>query len=133
MKKEYKIYGDKRSHEIAQKVLPILVKHAKAGNTIFYLELGRESGYHHRSFNYALGYIGETLEQLRSAWKESIPEINTIVLDKQLGIPGPGMAEFIPEYANLSNAEKKARVEPEQKKVFAFEKWDDVLRELNLD
>ena len=133
MKKEYKIYGDKRSHEIAQKVLPILVKHAKAGNTIFYADLAQEAGCHHRSLNHPLGYIGETLDQLHGVWKESIPAINSIALDKQKGIPGAGLAFVIPGFADLSDDEKKEAAEAEQKKVFAFGKWDDVLRELNLD
>ena len=133
MTTEYTINGEGEDCEKARRVLPILVRQAQAGWPTTYSDLERETGIAAwRGFDEPLGIIGEILEELRSVWQD-IPEINVIVHLKGQGIPGTGIAQFLDsEYKKLSKNEKKARVKPEQERVFNFRLWDDILRKLRL-
>ena len=135
MTAEYAINGEGEDCEKARRVLPILVRQAQAGRTTTYSDLWRETGIDAwRGFNEPLGIIGETLEELRSARKESIPEINIVVLKKGQRVPGDGIARFLHSgFANLSKDEKKEVAEAGLRKIFAFRKWDAILRELGLE
>ena len=73
------ISGDKLYQTRARKVLPILVRQAEAGATIYYSSLAEEIGIPNpRNLNYVLGSIGTTMENLSKVWKTKVPPIQCL-------------------------------------------------------
>src|SRR5687768_120352 len=82
----------------AFRALPVLVRQAYAGQTIYYSEIARELSMENpRNMNYVLGAIGTSLRQLSAEWNEPIPPIQAIVINKADELPGEGFAEFAPD------------------------------------
>ena len=120
--------GDELYHELARTVLPLLVRQAKAGEPITYGSLAEELGMlNARNLNRPLGSIGTSLEQLRKKWKQRIPLIQTLVVNKNTRLPGQGIGVFLPPGPKTDFA---GWVKDEQAKVYAYRRWDDVLRAL---
>ena len=122
----YEINGDGDDAEIATQMLPVMVERAKEQRTIYYSQLAERFGVDpHFGLNQPLYVVGTTVNQLNGSWQgESIPHINCIVVNRETGLPGEGIKEF------LLNDEE--RIIKEMKTVFAFARWDEVLRKLGL-
>ena len=86
---EADINGDKLYQVRARKALPILVRQAKAQQTITYtdtdlaIELEMPNP---ENLNYVLGAIGNSLKKLEKILREPIPLINVIVINKGINI-----------------------------------------------
>jgi len=136
-KKALSIHGDKLYQERARRALPVLVRQAKAGEKIFYENLAEELGMPNpRNLNFPLGSIGRTLQGLGKLWKEKIPPIQCLVVNKGTGLPGEGISGFISdksEFRKLSTRQKNALVGGVLAKVFGYGKWDSVLEALELE
>ena len=134
MKKEYKIHGNKPDHCKARKVLPILVRQAKARRGIYYDSLGRELGIYRRHFSNSLDIIADTIDQMNARSSEKqIPYINSLVIEKETGLPAGGIDRILGEDLEKMSAEdRKNRLLEEKDKVFRFDAWDDVLDKLFL-
>ena len=122
--------GNKLYQERARRALPLLVRQAKAGRTITYGKLADELCMPNaRNLNYPLGSIRASLQLLGKKWgKEILPRIQVLVVSKNTKLPGTGIALF-----SETDTDFPGRVEAEQARVYAYQRWDDVLRDLNLE
>lgn len=130
------ISGDKLYQERARAALPILVRQARAHRPICYLDLAIELGMPNpRNLNFVLGSIGQALKGLSRQWKEQVPAIQCLVINKNTGLPGEGIGSFITnkeDFRKLLRKQQRLLVEAELQKVFAYRKWPEVLNTLSL-
>lgn len=128
--------GDKLYQNRARQALPILVRQALASAPIYYSDLASELGMPNaRNLNYVLGSIGNTINELGKKWKERIPPIQCIVLNKNTGLPGEGISWFLikkEEFRKLTRKQKKAIVDAELQQIYAYKYWHEVLKALAL-
>lgn len=118
----------------ARAALPILVRQAKAGVPICYSDLAEELGMPNpRNLNYVLGSIGRSLERVSEYWKEKIPPIQCLVVNKSTGFPGEGIGWFLVKeenYSALSSRQKRSMVETALNHIFTYSRWIEVLAAL---
>lgn len=130
------ISGDKLYQERARQAFPLLVRQAEAGQTVFYSSLAEELGMPNpRNLNYVLGSIGQTLENLSKVWKEPIPPIQCLVINKVTGLPGEGIGWFLvkkEEFSKLSRLKQREIVSGELARIRAYPKWPAVLSAVGL-
>ena len=132
-KKASHMQGDKPYQKLAHAVLPVLVRQAKARKSITYGSLAKELGMPNpRNLNYPLGSIGTTLQRLGEEWKQRIPQIQTLVVNKNTRLPGSGIDEFLEGFAGLPHKQQWERVKATHSEVYDYRQWDDVLRALEL-
>lgn len=131
------ISGDKLYQERARAALPLLVRQAQASAPIFYSDLAEELGMPNpRNLNYVLGSIGQSMELLSKSWKEKVPPIQCLVINKATGLPGEGIGWFLikkESFADLPLKQKRAIVDAELQHVYAYSKWNEVLKFLSLE
>lgn len=124
--------GNKYYQKCAREALPILVRQAKAEQLMYYSSLAAELGMlNPRNLNYVLGTIGNALVGLSRKWKKKIPPIQCLVVNKQTGIPGAGIAWFVDDinqFKRSSTKQKRLIIQRMLTKVFSFDEWDDVLQ-----
>src|SRR5271165_3268611 len=90
----YKGFGDesKKYQKWARQALPVLVAQAKARNTITYGQLALQLKMSNpRNLNVVLGAVGSELNNLSHEWKQEIPPLTCLVVDKQLKTPQRGI------------------------------------------
>lgn len=130
------ISGEMVYQKKAREALPLLVRQAEAGETIYYSDLALELGMPNpRNLNYVLGSIGSTLENLSKAWKEEVPPIQCVVIAKSSGIPGEGIGWFLEktkDYKSLSLKQQEEIYKASSRKVFFYPRWNEVLNALQL-
>lgn len=127
--------GDKLYQKRARLTLPLLVRQAKARQTIYYSELAAELNFPNpRSFNYILGAIGKAIRDLSKLYNIEIPPIQCIVINKSNNLPGEGVGWFIntTNFSKLHNAQQKVVVDAELAKIYTYNDWDWVLYELGV-
>lgn len=128
--------GTKLYHERARKALPLLVRQAEAGQTVAYSDLAAELEMPNaRNLNFVLGSVGETLLELGRTWSQRVPPIQCLVVNKETGLPGEGVAWFLvdkADYAKLSRSQKRAVVKAELSQISAYPGWRKVLAALQL-
>lgn len=120
----------------ARAALPILVRQAHAGATIYYEDLARELSMPNiLNLNDVLRHIGWMLGELGTQWNEEIPRIQTLVINQKHQTPGDGIEGFLPDVPNfstLSRREKREVFFPIHREVFRYVKWRDVLLDFGL-
>jgi len=130
------IHGDKLYEQRARLILPILIRQAKAEQTITYGRLADEIGMPNpRNLNYPLGTVGGALATLSAQWGEEIPSIQAVVVNDGTGIPGIGISYFIehPEaYKKSRPKHQKAIVNDLLRHIYQYPKWDHVLESFDL-
>ncbi len=130
------IHGSGLYHQRAREALPLLVRQAESGEPIEYGSLAVELGMPNaRNLNYPLGSIGTTLQQLSKRWREKIPPLQCVVVNKSTGLPGEGIGWFIvsaKDFGRLPLSRRREVVRAELAKVFAYPRWREVLRTLEL-
>ena len=114
----------------ARTILPILVRQAGAKKKIYYGDLAKELGLHHRVLRSPLGCIGDTLLELGEKWQEEIPPIQGLVVNKQTELPGDSV-NFL-RHQKMESWQKKVIVKIKLEEVYNYPKWLDVLKELGL-
>ena len=123
-------------HPAARLTLPVLVRQARASETIQYSAVAAEVGVSRpRNMGYPLGSIGQTLLELGRRWRQTIPPIQAIVVNKADGLPGVGVAHFTPDakvFKSATRQEKRRIVLEILHEVFTYRDWDRVLRALGL-
>jgi hypothetical protein len=113
-----KQYGDR--------LLPYIVQAAETRKTPTYGELAEKIGVHHRVINHVLGYIRDDI-----CIPRGLPLINSIVVNNVTKLPGDN---WLPQgTSHLSKAEYKQEFENFRDRVFAFDGWDKLLKDLNLE
>lgn len=113
------------------KALPLLVRQAWAGQTIFYSEIASELGMTNpRNMNYVLGAVGRSLQDLSREWGETIPPLQVLAINKGAGLPGEGFAEFLvnpQDYRSASPVIRGRIISALTSQVRAFPRWRQVL------
>ncbi|TLS17956.1 MAG: hypothetical protein FDZ72_11640 [Betaproteobacteria bacterium] len=129
--------GNKLYQERARVALPLLVRQAVAAKPIFYSALAEELGMPNpRNLNYVLGCIGQAMVRLSKQWKDRIPPIQCLVVNKATGLPGEGIGWFLiskEDFGKLPLRRRREIVQAELQHIYAYPYWDDVLAELELE
>ena len=128
-------FGDKLYQRRARAALPLLVRQAKAQQTIHYAQLAEELGMSNpRNLNFPLGSVGQSLVQLEKERSEEIPPIQCLVVNQADGLPGEGIVFFIKkeEYKAMSKRQRRIVVDAQLQKIFAYPKWDSVLEAFSM-
>lgn len=130
------ISGNKLYQQRARAALPLLVRQAEAGNTIFYSDLADELGMPNpRNLNFVLGSIGQTMENLSKSSGKHVPPIQCLVVNRATGFPGEGIGWFLEkpkDFVALPKGKQRALVKAALQQVYAYPYWHDVLEHLNL-
>lgn len=130
------IAGNKLYQQRGRIVLPILVRQAKARQTIAYSELAAEVPMPNpRNLNYVLGAVGNSILDLGRTWNARVPPIEALVVNQETGLPGVGVCWFTPDPDVYRGAPQQLRrhiVDAMLSEVYAFRKWDRVLGGLDL-
>ena len=135
------------TEKTALAALPLLVWCAKNGRTITYGQLDQEIvnrglGHHVMAvqYGYPAGAVGSALIETEEEWGSVIPPLNVIVVNAKDRLPGKGVNYYLERYyepdqtiQEMSPKEKKAIMEEIQADVFAYEYWDDILEEYDLE
>jgi hypothetical protein len=83
-----------------------------------------------------LGKMGHLLQGIEGEWGETIPHIQSLVVQKtgpNQNLPDEGIREFWPDYPQMSRTEKRNRVKVEHQRIVDFgSRWNDVLAKLGL-
>lgn len=88
-----------------------------------------------RNLNFVLGSIGQTLDNLSKAWKEPVPPIQCLVVNKQTGMLGEGIGWFLvkkEDFVSLPPEKQRTVIRAHLTNVLAYPYWDQVLEELSL-
>lgn len=130
------LHGDKLYQQRAREALPILVRQAFGGAPIFYQELADEMGMPNpRNLNYVLGSVGQSLIELGSHWQDTIPPIQCLVINQKDELPGQGFGWFMSDSADwrgLTKRQKASLTQAVMQQIYAYPKWEKVLRALEL-
>lgn len=128
--------GNRLYLERARDAFPMLVRQAVANETIYYSDLADELKMANpRNLNYVLGAIGKSIKELATEWKEEIPPLQCLVVNKNTGLPGEGVEWFISDLKDFKNRtpeERRQILDIELVKVFNYVKWREVLAAFNL-
>jgi len=120
----------------AQEALPVLVRQARAAQTIFYSDLARELAVpNHRNLNVVLDAIGTALVAIGAAESQDIPPIQVLVVNKETGLPGEGFVLPLDADVALDDLREDQRrlvITAALQRVFLFPRWDQVLAWLGL-
>ena len=124
------IHGSMKTEKLAAKILPILVRQAKAKKTITYNALAEEVGTHRRVIGQCLGIIGNTLAKM----KEEPPLINACVVKQKTGEPSGGIDEFMEQrLSKIKESERQLAIRLFQEESFCYSKWNEILKKLSLN
>jgi hypothetical protein len=87
-----------------------------------------------RNLNYVLGAVGNELKALSKKWKEKIPLINCLVINKQKKTPQRGIGFFmsVEKFKKLPRARQKEILHDIYRDIWDYPRWDDVLRHFQL-
>jgi hypothetical protein len=127
--------GSKLYQRRAKLALPLLVARAKACRTFTYGQLAKLLDMPNpRNLNDVLGAVGHELEALSRNWKETIPPIECIVLNKTKKTPGRGIGFHMPveKFNKLASLAKKQVIRDLLIDIWGYTKWDSILQHFEL-
>lgn len=127
--------GDALYQRRAREALPLLVRQAEAGSTIYYSDLAQELGMPNpRNLNYVLGCVGNALKDLSDKSSREIPHIQAMVVNQGTDSPGEGFDGFLRELGEtwVSDDERWAVLEIYWSKIRSYPHWSWVLEQLGL-
>lgn len=127
--------GSKLYQQRAKLALPLLVARAKAHSTFTYGQLARQIGMPNpRNLNHVLGAIGRELQGLSREWKEEVPPIQCIVINKTKKTPGRGIGFHMPvaQFKQLPPLAKKRVLQMLHSRIWDYQKWETVLKYFRL-
>lgn len=120
------------TRKLVRAILPVLVYWAKKGQTNHtYGELAAaiERPTFHR-LGYSLGQLQKVVDALSS--NREIPTLNSLVRNKEKGIPSDGFRFVSKKYTQLDDAGKRVFVDGLNSRACAYKHWDWVLSQLGL-
>lgn len=134
------------THSVAPHVLPILIKHARQGDTLTYTQLanaladvGLEPKTRKTLYGKPVGLVGHVLRELGTRWNVRLPPINALVVSQATGLPGSGADEFVHYFfqrkpaADFSSADRSAMMEEAIEAVKNYgDKWLTVAEALDV-
>lgn len=122
------------TRKLVRAMLPVMIHWAKTGQTDHtYGELAAAIGRpkYHR-LGHQLGCIQNVIDALSEATKREIPTLNSLVRNKEEGIPADGFSFVSKKYKELDKAGKIIFVEGLNSIACNYSHWDWVLKELGL-
>lgn len=140
------LQGDTWTKTTARAALPLIIWCAKNGKTITYGQLDQEIvnrglGHHVMAiqYGYPAGAIGRALIETEEEWSEAIPPINALVVNARNGLPGSGVNYYLQRYYEpdknvdeMTEDEKRAVIEEIHQDIFAYQRWDDILKSYDI-
>lgn len=130
------LWGNQLFQQRARLAFPILVRQALATTPVTYEDLAQELGMPNpRNLNFVLGCVGRSLQKLEEQWKERVPPLQSLVINKATRIPGEGIDWFIDDLKNYRRQSRKQResiIHAKLKEVYAYQYWNEVLEALDL-
>lgn len=137
-KSTFKGFGDgsQKYQQRARLALPLLVAQARARHTITYGQLARELNMpNHRNLNHVLGAIGEEIKELGREWKDEIPALTCIVINKHDKLPQRGIQFHMSpeEFERLSQTRREEILHHLYQDIWDYERWDEVLLHFDLE
>jgi hypothetical protein len=133
-KAEY-IFGDKLYQQRARLAFPILVRQAEAKKPITYEALAEEiSMPNPRNLNFVLGSVGRTIQDLAKQWGQRIPPLTALVVQKNSGMPGSGLAPFMDAatFNNLLAQDKREALKTIFREIYFYPHWQKLVAQLGL-
>ena len=128
-------FGDALYQRRAREALPLLVRQAEAGSTVYYADFAQELGMPNpRNLNFVLGCVGFALTDLSKSTGVEIPHIQAMVVNRQSDTPGDGFDVFLRARGETweSEEERWAVLETYWARIKAYPHWTWVLNELGL-
>ena len=122
------------TRKLVRSMIPVMIHWAKTGQTDHtYGELAAAIGRpkYHR-LGHQLGYIQNVINALSETPKREIPTLNSLVRNKEEGIPSDGFCFVSKKYKKLDKAGKIIFVEGLNFRACSYSHWDWVLKELGL-
>jgi len=142
----WRIGGSLKCEQLAEKILPILVRQARARQTMTYKQVAQELGLsHHRPVPQALGVIAHDLQRLQKKTKEKIPPLTALVVNQNTGMFGDGLLKAVPahmkKYLGPLRAYQDRPLDQKQdlfevlllKKIWQYPGWDGLLKHFDLE
>jgi len=132
------ILGNELYQKRAAKALPILIKQAELRKELSYSALAQEIGMPNpRNLNNVLDCVGIRLEELSNEWGETIPPIQTAVINKGTGLPSEGIGWLFQGKARekfdaLPIKERKRLLHAKWAEIYDYPKWKEVLDAVGL-
>ena len=120
------VFGDQLFQQRGRKALPILISQALAKTPITYSDLAKQLGVPNpRNMNDVLGAVGTTLVELGEEWGAPVPMLQTLVYNKNTGIPGKGIDVFFvgKTYSQMTKQDKRRLIDDYAKDVYNYEDW----------
>ena len=123
-----------KSRELVKKIIPILIRWAKQGQTTnTYDDLIKELGYQRFSgIGLQLEYVDNVFKRFEELSGEKIPTLNALVKSKSTMLPSRGFSYVYKSYPNMAEEEKMHLVMLLNNDAFNYPYWDWVLATLGL-
>lgn len=130
----YGIEMPRRTCELVQQMIPVLVSWAQQGKSPqYYSTLSEAIGHRTAEIALQLDYIGAVFRKLRQDYKErNIPTLNALIISKTANRPSDGLGSVIDGYDKLSLREKFKKANELNEEAYAYQDWPWVLKTLGL-
>jgi hypothetical protein len=129
------IFGYELYQRRARVAFPILVRQADAKEPITYEALAAELGMPNpRNLNFVLGSVGKTLKEMAKQTGQRIPPLTALVVQKNSGMPGSGLAPFMEaaRFNNLLLQDKREALKSIFREIYFYPAWREILSQLEL-
>lgn len=128
--------GDELYQRRGRQALPILVRQARAGETIRYSDLAEELQMPKpRNLNFVLGAAGQAVDDYADRQGIRVPRLTALVVNKATGLPGEGVVGFLDrpeEFRAAPLPVRKRLLDQILFEIFTFPGWERMLREMGL-
>lgn len=128
------IIQTEKTRENVRKAIPVLIHWAQTGQTnhtysdlIIALGKNRFSGVGH-----VLGMVQDVVEALAEKLETKIPTLNSLIKDKNTGLPAAGFSYVEPSYNTWSDEGKRIFVKGLDEEAINYPHWNMILDELGL-
>jgi hypothetical protein len=129
------IFGDKLYQQRARMAFPILVRQAEAKVPVTYEGLAEELMMPNpRNLNFVLGSVGRTIQDIAKQSGQKIPPLTALVVQKNSGMPGTGLAPFMDTatFNNLLAQDKREALKTIFREIYFYSHWQELLAQLGL-
>lgn len=128
------IIQTEKTRENVRKAIPVFIHWAQTGQTnhtysdlIIALGKNRFSGVGH-----VLGMVQDVVEALAKKLETKIPTLNSLIKDKNTGLPAAGFSYVEPSYNTWSDEGKRIFVKGLDEEAINYPHWNMILDELGL-
>ena len=128
-----------KSSDWAMAMLPVLVRQAASGRPLTYSALARELGMsHHRPVQRSAGLIAYALDEISAmrGWqKNPPPPLQSLIINKQTGLPGHGVDGFMSlQYRQAkTKKQREAALLGVHGRIYSYPLWREVMHLLDVE